>query len=203
MEKGQRSLLYVAGPSAIYFQASDQEEFHRLFVQSQRRIFGYILTLLPRLTDAEEVFQQTCVIVLGKAAQFTPGTDFVGWACQIAQYEVYNYPSAAARRATRSDDALLKTESPACPAQNADLLEEELDALRRCVEKISPSDRHLIQKQYRRRVTSQALAAELGRPANSVYKAIWRIRRKWRECVERSCGEANDKSAPPFKKDQP
>ena len=181
----------------------DQTEFHRLFVQSQRRIFGYILTLLPRLADAEEVFQQTCVIILSKAVQFHPGTDFVGWACRIAQYEVYNYRRRQQGERLHFDDALLDRIS-ACRLQKEEFLEEELDALCRCVAKLSASDRHLIQEQYRRRITSRVLAAELGRPANSVYKAIRRIRRKLRECVEKVLSqEAHDKSVPPFDEDQP
>jgi RNA polymerase sigma-70 factor, ECF subfamily len=176
----------------------DQAEFHRLFVQSQRRIFGCILALLPRLSDAEEVFQQTCVIILGKAGQFTPGTDFVRWACQIAQYEVYNYRRRRQGERLYFDNALLDRIA-ACRLQGENLLEEEFAALRKCVEKLSPSDRHLIQEQYRRRITTRALAAELRRPANSVYKAVQRIRRTLRECVERlRPRETDDRSAWPI-----
>lgn len=180
----------------------DQTEFHRLFMQSQRRIFGYILTLLPRLTDAEEVFQQSCVIILGKAAQFAPGTDFVAWACQIAKFEVYNYRRRQQGERLHFDDALLDRIA-ACRLQKSDLLEQELDALRGCVEKLPPSDRHLIQEQYKRRITSRTLAAELGRPTNSVYKAIQRIRRRLRDCVEKVLSrQADDRSTLPLREDR-
>lgn len=181
----------------------EQAEFHRLFVQSQRRIFGYILTLLPRLTDAEEVFQQSCVIILGKATQFAPGTDFVAWACQIAKFEVYNYRRRRQGERLHFNDALLDRIA-ACRIQKSDLLEQELDALRGCVHKLPPSDRHLIQEQYKRKITSRMLAAELGRPTNSVYKAIQRIRRRLRDCVEKVLSqEADDRSTLPLREDQP
>jgi RNA polymerase sigma-70 factor, ECF subfamily len=163
----------------------DQTEFHRLFMQSQRRIFGHILTLLPRMADAEDVFQQTCVILLGKAAQFTPGTDFVRWACQIAQYEVYNYRRRQQAERLHFNDGLLD-KIAARRLESRDALDAELDAMHKCVDKLPASDRQLIQEQYRRRVTSRALAAELGRPINTVYKAIQRIRRGLRECIERA-----------------
>jgi RNA polymerase sigma-70 factor, ECF subfamily len=204
MEKGEGGMcIMVSDSQRSVSEPIDQTEFQRLFVQSQRRIFGHIVTLLPRLTDAEEVFQQTCVIILGKAAQFTPGTDFVRWACQIAQYEVYNY-----RRRLQGErlhfDRVLLDRIAAYRLEKGDLLEEELDALRRCVEKLSPGDRHLIREQYRRRITSLALAAELGRPANTVYKAVQRIRRVLRECVERALSrEAHDKSVLPSEEGQP
>lgn len=163
----------------------DQTEFHRLFVQGQRRIFGHILTLLPRMSDAEEVFQQTCVIILGKANQFAPGTDFVRWACQIAQFEVYNYRRRLSGERVRFNDALLD-QIAARRLERGDLLEAELDAMRGCVDKLSPVDRQLIQKRYAERITSRALATELGRPSNTVYKAIQRIRRMLRDCIEKA-----------------
>ncbi|MBN1394253.1 MAG: sigma-70 family RNA polymerase sigma factor [Pirellulales bacterium] len=165
--------------------SSEQAEFHRLFVQSQRRIFGYILTLLPRLADAEEVFQQSCVVMLGKASQFAPGTDFVGWACQIAQYEVYNYRRRLQNERLCFNENLLDRISARYRLQG-DRLDAELDALKGCVEQLSPTDRQLIRQRYSRKITARALAAELGRPANTVYKAIQRIRRNLRECVERT-----------------
>jgi RNA polymerase sigma-70 factor, ECF subfamily len=163
----------------------DQQEFHCLFVQNQRRIFAHILTLIPRLADAEEVFQQTCVVILSKAAQFAPGTDFVRWARQIAQYEVFNYRRRLqAERLQFNDDLLAKI--AACRVERSDWLDAELDAMRECMELLSTVDRHLIRQRYAKKITSRALAVELGRPANTVYKALHRIRLKLRECIQRT-----------------
>jgi RNA polymerase sigma-70 factor, ECF subfamily len=163
----------------------DPTEFSRLFVQNQRRVFAHIFALVPRFTDAEEIFQQTCVIILSKADQYVPGTRFASWACQIAQYEVFNYRRRLQAEHLRFDDDLLD-QLAACRLERDDLLEAELDAMRRCVELLPPVDRHLIQSQYTRKITSRALAAELGRPANTVYKALQRIRLRLRECIERA-----------------
>jgi RNA polymerase sigma-70 factor, ECF subfamily len=169
-------------------QVPDQTAFHQLFVQNQRRVFAHILTLLPRVGDAEEVFQQTCVVILGKASQFELGTDFVGWACQIAQYEVYNYRRRMSADRLCFDTALLQ-QIAACRLERSEQLDAELDALRRCAQSLPLVDRQLIQQRYSRKITSRALAAELGRPANTVYKAIHRIRRALRQCIERATKE--------------
>jgi RNA polymerase sigma-70 factor (ECF subfamily) len=181
--------------------ADQQTAFHQLFVKKQRQVFAYILTLLPRLSDAEEVFQQTCVVILGKAAQFAAGTDFFRWACQIAKYEVYNYRRRRQAERVCFSDALLD-QIAARRLEVAEALEAELDALRECVEILPPADRELIRQRYARRITSRALAVELGRPESSVYKAIHRIRRSLRECVERaisreSGGPAAEANRPP------
>jgi RNA polymerase sigma-70 factor, ECF subfamily len=171
-----------------------QGEFHRLFVQNQRRIFGHILTLLPRLADAEEVFRQSCVVILSKADQFLPGTDFVRWACQIAQYEVYNYRRRKSSERLRFDHALLE-KIAARRLEKADRLEAEATALRGCVEKLSASDRRTIEERYRRKITLQALAVESGRSVNTVYKAVQRIRRALRQCVENAIARQNHTAA--------
>src|SRR5260370_21160240 len=61
------------------------------FVRSQDRIYASLATLLPNRADAEEVFQQTSLILWRKWQQFDPGRDFVRWACGIAHHEVSNF----------------------------------------------------------------------------------------------------------------
>ena len=65
-------------------------QFNRVFFK-QRRLFGFVLTLLPRLDEAEKVFQNACLVLLDKFDEFQPGTDFIRWACQIAKYEVLSF----------------------------------------------------------------------------------------------------------------
>ena len=173
----------------------DSSEFHRLFMQNQRRIFIHILTLLPKLADAEEVFQQACVIILDKADQFAPGTNFVRWACQIAQYEAYNYRRRLQNERLHFNDELLDALANR-RLDNSEVLQAELDALRLCVSKLPQADRQLIQERYQRDISSRELAMELGRPENTVYKAIHRIRRSLRECIQRSMARTERETAP-------
>jgi RNA polymerase sigma-70 factor (ECF subfamily) len=159
-------------------------EFHRLFVEHQRQVFAYILSLLPKLSDAEEVFQDVSVILLNKEAQFEPGTNFLAWACQIARLEVYNYRRQLKRHGMVLSDALVETLAEE-KLTLADESASRSDALRACLEQLSARDRDLIQQRYAQKTTSKQLAADLGRPANTVYKALGRIRDALFECVER------------------
>src|SRR5260221_6886232 len=64
------------------------KQLMRLMTQHQRRIFGYIYTLVPDRHDAEDILQETSVVICEKFEQFQAGTDFAAWACQIAYWEV-------------------------------------------------------------------------------------------------------------------
>ena len=48
------------------------DRFARAFLQCQERVYGYIVTMLPNRHDAEDVFQQTSLILWQKWDQFDP-----------------------------------------------------------------------------------------------------------------------------------
>ena len=65
--------------------------FVALFVKNQRRIYGYILTVVPDCNEADDLFQQTSLVLWEKAGEFRPEGDFVRWACGIAFNVIRNY----------------------------------------------------------------------------------------------------------------
>src|SRR5829696_3744124 len=69
-------------------ESSHQIQVQRLFVKHQSVIKAYVLSLLPSLTDADDVLQETFITVSNKAPSFEPGTNFVAWACTIARFKV-------------------------------------------------------------------------------------------------------------------
>src|SRR5688572_953544 len=71
--------------------SQSHDTFAELFVLNQRRIYGYIATLLGNSSDVEEVFQQTSLLLWKKWQQFDPNCDFSRWACGIAHNQVRNF----------------------------------------------------------------------------------------------------------------
>ena len=63
---------------------ASQKELMRLMTQHQRRIFSYIYTLVPYRADAEDILQETSLVVCEKFGQFKIGTDFAAWAADRA-----------------------------------------------------------------------------------------------------------------------
>src|SRR5256885_7322981 len=71
-----------------------------LMTRHQRQIFSYIYVLVPNRTDAEDLLQETSLVICEKFHEFKEGTDFVAWACQIAYWRVGG-PPAENHRAQR------------------------------------------------------------------------------------------------------
>lgn len=165
----------VPGPSA---------EFLQLFTHHQRRLFLYILSQIPNPIDAEEVQQETNVVIWSKYSQFRPGTNFLAWVSQIANFEVMKFRSRRKRDRMQFSDEFLETVSREA-LERSDELEERRKALIECIEKLRPKDRELIQQRYAPGERGKHLAEQIGRPANSVYQSLGRIRRSLMECIQR------------------
>jgi RNA polymerase sigma-70 factor (ECF subfamily) len=161
----------------------NRSEFHRLFVENQRRLFGFVLTLLPRFDEAEEVFQSICVVLLGKFDAFEPGTSFIRWACQIAKYEVLNYR----RRSRREHFIFNECEIELLAERRLEMepvIEDRRLALRHCLQKLRPEDQRLLQVRYAGNCNTRVAAERLRMQENTVYKALQRIRRALRRCID-------------------
>jgi RNA polymerase sigma-70 factor (ECF subfamily) len=160
--------------------------FARLFAQHDRWLFAYLVSLLGNAAQAEEVFQEVCVVLWREYESFQLGTDFVRWVSVIAHNQVHRF-----RRQQRRVGPQLSDETVDLLAQDAvkrvDLLESRRDALHGCLDKLPDTDRQLVRHCYGdSRVSFKTAAEELGRPANSVYKAMNRIRRALYDCIERT-----------------
>ena len=56
---------------------------------------------------ADDVLQETNLVLLRKESDFQPGTDFVAWASQVAAFQVKNDRAKRGRDRLTFDDALL------------------------------------------------------------------------------------------------
>jgi RNA polymerase sigma-70 factor (ECF subfamily) len=158
------------------------QRFTSLLVTHQPAILGFIRTLLPQTSEAEDLLQKTCLIAWQKFDQFDETTKFSTWACQIAYYEVKNYLRTKARdRHVFSDEVLdyLAQETP----EEQDRLAAERAALHMCVQTLAADERELLSQAYTPDTTVQQIAVKLGRSANSLYKQLNRIRRRLHGCI--------------------
>jgi len=122
-------------------------EFIQSFTRVQRSLFLYILSLVPRPVDAEEILQETNLIVWTKSQQFQPGTNFRAWACQIAYFEVLKYRERKQREKLTFNPDLMELIA-AESLQQAELMDRRRQALADCLLKLRESDRALIQTRY-------------------------------------------------------
>lgn len=163
---------------------AEVEDFVRLLLANERRIFAYILTLLPNPADAEDVLQETSVVLWRKFPEYRPGTSFVSWACSVAHNMVRNALAKKHRCRVMFDEALL-TVVAAEVNQMSDELDLGRSVLVECLDELPPDDRELINLRYEVGATIKSVAASVGRSAEGMYKAMRRIHDVLYDCVHR------------------
>jgi len=161
-------------------------EFVELLRQHQSQLFAYIYSLVHNFDDADDLFQQTSVVLWGKFGQFDCSKSFVAWACGVARYEVLNYLRSRNRnRLYFSDELNLELVEAQEELENEPLAEQR-DALAVCMKKLRPRDLDLLQACYGRALCISEVAGAWGRSTQSVHNSLRRIRRALFECVRRT-----------------
>lgn len=148
----------------------------------QRQIFGYIYTLVPNRSDAEDILQETSLVICEKFDDFKEGTDFVAWASQIAWWNVRRARQKFARSKVVFDDEVVEAISTTAIAMT-DELDLRHEALAHCLGKLHPRDRDLVLIRYEPGGGVEAAAKRSGRSLEAAYKALTRLRKLLHDCV--------------------
>ena len=171
------------GPAA----AGKSKPFLRLFLQNERRLYAYILTLLPNRADADDVLQEASLVMWDKFDPDHPPADFAAWGCRIAYYKVLDSYKRDHRARVRFSRAMLERVAEAAAEQAAALrLDDRREALAGCVEKLAPRDRELLARRFADGATTQSTSDQTGRSVEAVYKAVAKLRQALFDCVQRA-----------------
>lgn len=163
---------------------TENEQFVRLLASHERRIYAYILSLVPNWADADEIFQETNVRLWRDFAEFEPGTNFAAWAIRVAYYQVLTWRKRAARDQLIFDDDMVQ--SIACRHEALiPFAESRHRALGDCIKELTTQSRELLVLCYAPGARVKAVAENLGRTGPAVYKALQRIRASLKTCIER------------------
>jgi RNA polymerase sigma-70 factor (ECF subfamily) len=163
-------------------EAENRKRLMALMTRHQRQIFAYIYALVPNRYDAEDLLQETSVVICEKFHEFEEGTDFVAWACQIAYWRVRYSRQKYAR-----SKVVFNQEIVDAVAQTAIEMAEELDdrhvALANCLQKLPQRDRELLLVRYEPGSGVEEAARRSGRTLQTAYKALARLRKLLLDCV--------------------
>jgi RNA polymerase sigma-70 factor (ECF subfamily) len=164
----------------------ENSQFLTLLTTHQRRLIGFLRTLVPNRNDAEEILQEVNVYIWEHADEFEPGTDFAAWALKIAHFCVLTARKRQSRDRLLFDDTLFDRLSATAYSLDPQRSRHK-DALESCLQKLRSRERELITQLYSEAAISpQTLAQRLGRSVKGLYVSIYRIRVKLLECIERT-----------------
>jgi RNA polymerase sigma-70 factor (ECF subfamily) len=161
--------------------------FLRLFLQNERRVYAYVLTLLPHRADADDVLQEASLVMWDKFDPADPPTDFAAWGCRIAYFKVLDFYKKAGRGRVRFSQEMVDRVAETAVEQAAVLqLDDQREALAGCLQKLRPQDRDLLARRFADGATVRSTSEQVGRSVEAVYKALAKIRADLFACVQRA-----------------
>lgn len=159
--------------------------FLKLFRENEDYLFGFVMKLLPNFAIAEDIMQETMMIMWQKFDDFQEGTNFIAWAKQIARYKVVEYIRKNKRRSMVhfSDNAVeeLASQEPTIASQNT-----YFEALHNCIDKLKDRNRKIIRLRYTREMKIKEVAELMDMTHNALSKHMARIHHRLKKCIDRT-----------------
>lgn len=160
------------------------EQFMRMFLQAERELLRYVMALVPQVSDARDIVQETAVALWHSIGKYDVAKPFIPWACRFALNEARLYLRTESRR-----KRFIEEDVAAMLADRRQDLSAQLDArrehLRDCLGRLPDDQRALVRGYYFEEEEVESLAGRLGRGAEAIYKSLQRIRQALQQCIER------------------
>lgn len=157
-------------------------------------LVAYARAVLGNYTAAEDVVQEALLVVMKKFDQFQEGTSMLAWCRAIVRLEVLRVKQQRQRERTLVerllDDAIDAAFDEFQRAQRRDDAESRREALERCLERVPQRGRRVLKARFVDELSYQQIGERVGMTLEAVRKALFRIKKQVRSCVETCLGGA-------------
>ncbi|ARN56546.1 sigma-70 family RNA polymerase sigma factor [Sedimentisphaera salicampi] len=163
---------------------SQTEDFVNLLINSQGRIYAYILSLVGNHDDAEDIMQEAVSVMWQKFDSFEKGTSFIAWAFTISKYQVMNFRRTKARHAENLfSENVFELLAEKAETESGD--DEKMECLGECVANLKKNHFDILKMKYFYGLPVREIASRIGLGKTAVYKRLSRLHAFLKDCVER------------------
>lgn len=161
----------------------ENAKFLRLYSGVQVRLYCFILAVVHNRDDADELLQETAVVMWDKFDQYNEEFSFGAWSIGIARNKIFEYLRKNKKAKKIFESQLYDQLSEFAERSSCTDFKDRLEALDVCVEKLKPQDKKLITLRYHNGTSVRKISQLSGRSVNSLYKSIARIVFQLRRCI--------------------
>ena len=160
-------------------------EFIAQVTRAQRALHAFILSMVRNASDADDVLQETNIVLWRKAGDFDPARPFTPWAMRFAQLQSLAYVKKKQLSPVTFDDALLTLIAEEAVAEAAETDARRV-ALSGCLQKLNAEQRALVAQRYEPGGSVNDMAEARGTTPIALSEMLRRIRAALLACIERS-----------------
>lgn len=161
------------------------DEFARLYLQNQGRVYAYIATLIPNRMDAEDLLQKTSLVMWRKWDIYDSSQSYIAWARGIALNEIRNFVRKKERKNIHLSESMIMTLSSKIELEEGKHATDRIEALEKCLDCMEDPQRDLVEQCYLESRGARVVADRLGISIDAVYMRLHRARRTLVNCIER------------------
>ncbi len=165
--------------------SKENESFTKLLLSHQKHIYGYIFMHIPNDSDAEDIFQDVALVMCRRFEEFSPGSNFLAWGIEIAKRKVIKFRQKQVKSKVIFNDQNLE-KLIEYSTSYLDGMDHRKSALKKCIDKLSPQDKILLEKRYHKNVKVIDISKQVNRSAGALYQVFSRIHLTLRNCVKRT-----------------
>ncbi|MBB5352881.1 RNA polymerase sigma-70 factor (ECF subfamily) [Haloferula luteola] len=157
-----------------------------LFLKFQPMVRSYILSIVPDFSLADDILQETFLVVSRKAGSFELGSSFPAWVKTIARFKALETLRREKNpRLVLSDEVLDVLDAEPHPYGEWREVDRRIELLQSCIQELAPQARRSIEYRYRGDHNPPQIAKLMGCTVGSINVTLSRARTFLRECVER------------------
>ena len=162
--------------------------FVNLLIGHYYQIHGFILTMVPNRTDAEDILQNTVMQMWERFEDFEPGTNFLAWSLTLARFQVLTHRKTAQRSKIRFTETTLDL-----LAQDNMTLSQQTnarhEALQSCMKKLPTKDRELLNLRFTSSYSVKQMAEQMKVSIKVIYRQLSKTKALLLNCIDRTLAQ--------------
>lgn len=169
-------------------ETKQREHVMKSALECRTELLAYARSLLGNYSLAEDVLQDAMIVVFNKYDQFQEGTSILAWCRSIVRIEVLRVrqkqqreQSLAQRLLDDAVDSAYTRFQKARKKGDADLWRE---TLKKCLDGLPAKGQRVLIARFDQQLSYEQIGKRLGMSTEAVRKALFRLRRRVRSCVE-------------------
>ncbi len=170
-------------PSSDIEEESDHStEFLKLLSAHDRSLSLYVYGLVPHQADADDILQQTKMVMWRSFSKFQLGTNFIAWARKIAFHQILGYRRKKKKQHLPLSDEMLDMVGE----EIAEITDHEYlrrQALQSCLNHLKEEHRKLMLMRYQEEMEVDDIAKKMNSTPGAVYRALSRLRLSLLDCI--------------------
>ncbi len=163
--------------------AISRNHLARTILDDQHKLLAFVVARCGDPLLAEDVAKDVFALAVERIEDFEDTDHLLAWCRETARRKTLERMRAESRQPRALDADVLDMLDPHWSSLNDIENTDAVDALRHCLETLSPSARRIIETRYREGLTGQKLADRLDTKFNTVYSTLSRAHAALAVCI--------------------